>query len=257
MTPLLSGCGAPPDGDDIEETDQALTQDSSIPVDFGVQRALHRECSTKCASYKTTHPKPNYTVKVCTKWVPDCGVPWSIALFADAGARSASQTFPAFNEDPAWRYLGCGPQAAQNVLAFYGIKKSIVEVARSIRTINFSSSSIATAPDDLVSGLQSELDAWGQGTYKVQRRSYVDIRWEVRQALNKGNPVILLVQGGKHYQVVTSLVGWEYTLIDYPGSGDHIVDFESGLGLDLSLPGWFASGYRGYNPNTIITITRS
>ena len=96
--------------------------------------------------------------------------------------------------------------------------------------------SIATFPDDLASGLQHLLnEKVAPGHFTVTRRSGVYAGGEVDKALRAGNPIILLVDGGNHYQVVTGTGTGGAFVIDYPGKDT----WRSWTSLGIDLP-WYS-----------------
>jgi hypothetical protein len=261
----LLGCAGP--ADDAEIVPQALTKDNEVKVAEGLNRIVRVTCGRSCAKWtRARPPKPGLPpVSTCVKWVPDCSPSVPIAgvkLYADSAAAAADTPFPAYNEGASWKYLGCGPQAAQNILAYYGAQVPIAEVARFIDTIDVPfSDSIATTPDDLANGLKALLRVYTDGTFEVQRLSEDDFeRDTVRSELRQGRPVIMLVKGGDHYVVATGISADSYHVIDYPGSGSRWVN-EGTLKLGLDFPAAWASvitaGYGGYLDNTFLTIRRT
>jgi hypothetical protein len=194
--------------------------------------------------------------------VTDCSVygPYA-SLHADATAAAYNAPFPAYYQGSDWEYWGCGPQAAQNVLNYYGVQMPIVEVDQYIPTFGLiagsNDQSIATFPDDLASGLQRLLnEKVAPGHFTVTRRSGVYATTEVDKALRAGNPIILLVNGGNHYQVVTATGTGGVHVIDYP-FGDTWRSWDS---LEMDLP-WYSDifstvsfGAGGYEDYTVITI---
>jgi hypothetical protein len=183
------------------------------------------------------------------------------ASFADA----ASGTIFAAYEDSTWSYFGCGPQAAQNVLNYYGVQMPIAQVAQYISTFGLvagdQDQSIATFPDDLASGLQNLLnDQVAAHHFAVARHSGVAPSIEIEKAINAGKPIILLADGGYHYQVVTGYNLGSYYVIDYPSwqtTEGNRWRTESELGLGLSTGMTFLSdaliGYGGFSDDTIVT----
>ena len=92
--------------------------------------------------------------------------------------------------------------------------------------------------------------------FTVTRRSDVYVTEEIDKALRSGNPIILLVNGGDHYQVVTGTGAGGVFVIDYPGN-DHFRQWTD-LGMDLQ---WYSDifstvsfGAGGYKDYTVITI---
>jgi hypothetical protein len=259
MLSVVMGC-APPD--ETEETSSdvqaspgpAKIQDIDLDLGTGTPRVLHRECSHRCEVHGTgpkgTHP--------CLRWVDDCATPVTANLYADRGALARGEIFPAYFDgyhdgvDKDGRYLGCGRTAVQNVLAYYGKYVNLSDLVSAVPA-NFAS---ATTPDELMYALQGQLDRYWPGKFAVSRKSYVDVRWEVRHALNAGNPIIVLVHGGNHWQVATGLTVGDYTMIDYAGPPQTVYG-EDALGINIEFHlAWFSIGYQGYYSNTVITIER-
>jgi hypothetical protein len=190
--------------------------------------------------------------------------PTSSALYASSADFASGTIFSAY-EDPTWSYFGCGPQAAQNVLNYYGVQMPIAEVAQYISTFGLiagdQNQSIATFPDSLASGLQNLLnDQVAANHFAVARRSGVAPSIEIENAINGGTPIILLVDGGYHYQVATGYNLGGYYVIDYPSavtSEGNRWRTESDLGMGLSTGMTFLSdaiiGYGGFSDDTIVT----
>jgi hypothetical protein len=149
-----------------------------------------------------------------------------------------------------------------NVLHFYGVELGINEVERQIETINFPGRSIGTTPNALARDLQTLLNNHGDGIFTVTKKSYADIRWEVHKSIRRGAAIIVLVNEGAHYQVVTGYDGfWQFRVMDYGGydwagvwrGGQHCNDLDLGTS---NILGSLVFGYDGYEPYTVITIER-
>ena len=254
----LFGCGDP--GDGVETAELELTTNRTLT--FGpTQRLMKRDCGQKCAEYSFPIGGNLHSIQ-CKRWVTDCSVygPYA-SLHADAAAAAYSAIFPAYDQGPDWEYWGCGPQAAQNVLNYYGVQMKILDVAQYIPTFGLiagsNDQSIATFPDDLASGLQRLLnEKVAPGHFTVTRRSGVYATIEVDKALRAGNPIIILVNNGNHYQVVTGTGTGGVYAIDYPGNDT----WRSWTSLGMDLP-WYSDifstvsfGAGGYEDYTVITI---
>ncbi len=261
----LGACAAPMgDGTDTIEDPLAAAQ---VLVEGTTTRRITStpQCFNVCTGYYYTHPKPGIVAKHCSGYRQDCSTNSAASLYADDGAVARGEVFPAYNEGSSWTYLGCGPQAAQNVLNYYGVPMPIAEVAQYIPTFALQAGQsdqfvggIATLPDSLESGLQNLLNAKaGGGTYVVKRTS--DEFY--------GNPVILMVKGGNHYQVVTGYEpngsGNRYHVIDYAGNDAWVNDSDMDLGLSgaaavLHDAAWIStlgvSDGGGLNDHTVISI---
>ena len=125
---------------------------------------------------------------------------------------------------------------------------------------------VATWPDSLASGLQELLNDYAAGgTFTVQRHSdQTTFRSAIDYEISHGNPVIILMNGGAHYQVVTGYVGyWTYHVIDYPwigtqngvpsaGNDSWVSEFD--LGLTMSGGYALLFGLNGESDYTYITI---
>jgi hypothetical protein len=233
-----------------------------VDVGFGIQRLVDTQCPLQCIAWKPNPKhKPGYQLPpfVCAEWGYRCGgqePAHGSILFADKSAYP-STPFPAYPGGD-WKYEGCGPQAALNVLHYFGAPVRIFDVAPYIHTINLDSSDIATLPEDLSVGLQNAANSLGNGHFSTQRLSNIDVRGTVRNELAMGNPVIALVHNGSHYQVITGLVDDQYHVIDYQGNDSWVS--ESNLGLEIFGGAWSAIGtcaYQGYCDDTVITIHRT
>jgi len=253
----LPGCGDL--ADDLETVKSALT--TTRTLNFGtVQRALKRDCGQRCTQF-TVVGGSLHGIQ-CQQWVPDCSVPGPLAtLHANAAAAASNSIFPAYNEGPSWQYSGCGPQAAQNVLNYYGIQMPIAEVEQYIPTFALVAGShdqnIASFPDDLADGLQRLFNEMvAPGRFIVSRRSGVVIGNELDKAMRNGNPLIMLVNNGTHYQVATGADLTRAYVVDYAGNDQW--RSQSDLGMDLP---WYSDlfstvsfGAGGYEDDTVITI---
>jgi hypothetical protein len=253
-------CGEVDDGDLESQSDALKTRDTPIDVGFGIQRWVHMDSSPVCAKPRRVQVKPGYWVTKCDLFVESFSDPSSVSVHATAADGAAGVSFPADDYGPR-EYLGCGPQAIKNVLAWYGVEKDIGEIKKYVKTWTFKGSDgVATTPDDLRDALQKMLNAWGDGTFTVDRKSNADMRGETRRALKEGSLPILLVNGGTHYQVATKLAANEYTMIDYPWKSNHLrTDAVEGdvMNFDINVPGWFVTGYHGYERNTMILVHRN
>ena len=254
-----SGCGDL--ADDLATVQSAVSTSRTFKY-AETQRVMKRDCGQKCAQYTLpTNGGDLHSIK-CLKWVTDCTVagPYT-TLHADSAAAAANTIFPGYNQGPDWEYRGCGPQAAQNVLNYYGVQMPIAQVDQYIYTFGLvagrTDQSIATFPDDLASGLQRLLNEQvAPNHFTVTRRSGVYASIEVDKALRAGNPIILLVDGGVHFEVVTGTGTGGVYAIDYPGQEQ----WRSWTTLGMDLP-WYSDifstvsfGAGGYEDNTVITI---
>jgi hypothetical protein len=268
-----AACGSADSGESKESeesvasTIEALgdgTLDYSDDVGHGVSRVVKETCGKVCVksgrrSSKTHQP-------TCSQWANTCDAisainPDEVRLFADKAAEANGTVFPAYNQGSNQPYMGCGPAAIQNVLAYYGIYKRIQEVAPMVSTtVDPRNGDIASSPDDVAGALKIMLNVWGDGEFAVDRISHSgNIRLDIRQALLGGDPVIMLVHGGSHYQVATGISYDQYHVIDYVGQDTWVK--ESDIGFDLTFPaawgGFFSNGSGGYVSETFIRIKRT
>jgi len=261
---LLLATGSASSCGDLAEDVETVQSALSVYYTYAypdTTRVMKRDCGQKCVQLYLP-PDGNLHAIHCLKWVTDCSVPGlNTTLHADSAAMNANAIFPAYNQGSSWEYNGCGPQAAQNVLNYYGVQMPIVDVTQYIHTFGLIAGSndqgIATFPDDLASGLQRLLnEKVAPKHFTVTRRSNVYPTEEVDKALRSRNPIILLVDGGTHYQVVTGTGTGGVWVIDYPGN-DH---WRQPTDLDMDLP-WYSDifstvtyGAGGYEDYTVITI---
>src|SRR6266542_258937 len=198
--------------------------DKSIDVGFGINRVARTTCGSSCVKQKECIVKGE-SVTTCLEWAPDCNAqvaqPIGFTDYASAADAASFTLFPENNEGPSWHYLGCGPQAAMNILNYYGVNKPIDQVYRMMNTIYIKSDAIATYPDDLRDGIQVMLNSFADGAFAVTRHSGVDnVYGRVAGHLAYGWPSIVLVNGGDHYYTVLAAAGGNsFYVIDYPSNG--------------------------------------
>jgi hypothetical protein len=113
----------------------------------------------------------------------------------------------------------------------------------------------------LASGLQNLLnDRVAANHFSVTRHSGVAPSIEIENAINAGKPIIVLVDGGYHYQVVTGYNLGSYYVIDYPSwyttEGNRWrteSDLQTELSTGMTILSDATIGYGGFNDNTIVT----
>ena len=216
-------------------------------------------CGKRCSKY--TGFGGDFRALRCVEYVTDCvfAPPPSVTLHADATAASAGVVFSAWRQ-PDWDYWGCGPQAAQNILNYYGVQMRVQDIGQYVPTFSLLAGSndfrIATFPDSLASGLQRLLTETLGDHFVVLRRSGVNVPLEIDTAIKKGTPIIVLVNGGSHFQTVTGFDRTEAFVIDYPGNDQ----WRSKFDLDTELS-WYSTifstvsfGAGGFESDTVITI---
>jgi len=277
----VAACDVPEEA--VEAHRSARVTPSTINVGH-VQRVDARD--QRCTSYTC---KRYYNLK-CVEWNYSCSNQhWGEKLYASATDQARDQTFPVSvtalpqtdgsfppysYPGELWQYRGCGPQAALNVLSYFGVTLSLQYVASQIDTINVPfSSSIATKPDRLRDGLQSLLNRYAVGRFRVTRTTGTET--DVANALSRTkNPAIILANNGSHYLTVTGysdsstttsdginvlLTPWYFNVIDYPSNGTFIKRAPD-LGMTFSgLPSWASLipiGTGGHQSNTYITVDR-
>jgi Peptidase_C39 like family len=253
---LLSGCGDRPE--DVETAESALTTQTST-LDFGITtRAKKQTCGQRCAKF--TIPPISFPPQFprCTQWVTDCSVPSTkVTLHADATAAAWDAVFPEYDEGPAYQYRGCGPKAAQNVLNYYGVQMSIADVSLYVSTFALRAGeldqNIATYPDDLASGLQRLLnEKIAPNRFVVSRHSGVNITTAIQDSIRKGNPIVVLVNGGDHYQVVTGFDSGSAYVTDYAGQSKWRAISDMGTDLPWYYDILIFDG--GLEDDTVVTI---
>jgi hypothetical protein len=247
----VSGC------DDVQDD---VAADPAALTFGGTTRVMKATCGKRCSKYLGWGG--DFHALKCVEYVTDCvfAPPPSVTLHADAAAASTGVVFSAWRQ-PDWEYWGCGPQAAQNILNYYGVQMRVQDIAQQyIPTFSLIAGSnghdIGTFPDTLASGLQRLLTDKLGNHFVVQRRSGVTVPLEIDAAIKRGTPIIVLVNGGNHYQTVTGYNQSEAFVIDYPGNDQ----WRSKFGLDTELS-WYSAifstvsiGAGGFESNTVITI---
>jgi hypothetical protein len=264
----VGACDVPEE--EVEQKASALITPSTVPVGH-TERVAGRDL--QCTYYTCTKRQGLQCVQYggCTNQT------WGEKLYADSAAVTNNRTFPAYAfPGEQWTYRGCGPQAAMNVLAWFGVGTTLEYVASQIETINFPfSNQIGTKPDRLREGLESLLNRLGVGIFTVTRRrgSYSDVAYWLSATKN---PVIVLANNGDHYLTVTGYsntssappypvdinvtpVPWLFQVIDYPHNATVTKtgpDLKMGFSGLASWAGYIPVGTGGYDPDTFLTIER-
>ena len=180
---------------------------------------------------------------------------------------------PAMNEDPfgaagvdGQQYIGCGVQAAQNVLSYFGRDEALTTLRAHgpIRTHDWGEGKIASYPDELEPDLRKMINVWGAGSYNVRRQSRtVPTYLIVKEALQRGEMIVALVENGKHWVVIN---GWRsgsdkgFHIVDYPTGGRWVSQDE----LDQDLRSWTGVGSdivlgrsHGFEDHVYIFVSRN
>lgn len=259
---LVLACDVPAEAPatQTENTDRPLRYSDVFPGTSEIQhpratRYVNKEYQYVC---ETTCPPQSWQQEVNIDPGPcwqDCGFKAvKVVLSATRAAADAGQPFGAYVYPDPHVYKGCGPQAGQNVAAFYGDHYNIWQAASKVPTWSFwYASDIASTPDGLRDGVKRLLDR-GQQVASVRRHSHIgSLRDRVVEQLLQGNPVIVLVNSGNHWVTVTGFQAPnKYHVIDY-GHNRWRTDAE--LGFHGWGAGAFTLGFQGYNPRTIITMS--
>jgi hypothetical protein len=250
------GCGEAPE--DLESVQAPLVAQFNVAAD--TVRYGGKTCQKVCT--KGTFSSVDGKVHLnCTQYGTNCTLPGTAGgLYADYASLMSGTMFGSYN-DPTWEYDGCGPQAAQNVLNYYGVQMPIDQVQSYISTFGLiagdHNQGIATFPDDLASGLQNLLsDQVSAHHFAVSRRSGVSIYSELPNAIDNGVPLIMLVNGGDHFQVATGYDPSRVHVIDYPGKDTwrNISDLGLSLSTGASIFSTISFGAGGYEDNTVVSI---
>jgi hypothetical protein len=273
--------GCDPGDDSLEQTSQELTVPANKEIYAGhyVRRQSRAACEHSCAkfvdSYETKPSGQRVKVHRCTKYNNDCIGYTANGLYDAPGSSTLVAGLPDFPDDPSIMktfYVGCGPKAAQNVMGYFGISEPItgipsppyyVKTTRTDQLSLFFQNGIATTPDNLASGLQRALNDMGDGTFKVTRKSGVDMMGEVKKSIDAGFPIIVLADNGAHFLMVTGYNLHTQTMIvnDYAFDNDKVqparaVDLGDPL---LNFETHFSFGYHpgGWEDRTVITVERT
>jgi len=260
---LATGCGPQPDGA-TEEGQQALTSlNSTTAVHLPrVTRYLRvekvhfdniNECPTVCTD--AIIADGYYVPPACSK---DCGDKLVKVLLSDSPQNAAiGEMVGAYiNPVPRLRW-GCGRQAVQNLLNYYGDQLPLTDIAPGVDSIGFEpfSSEIAVTPDQLIKGGKTLLDSRGGQEATITRYSSVqDLRKFVIGELLNGNPPLVNIHDGDHWVMVT---GWRddpsgenYFIVDYDKG--HWVTYES---LRFGGVNPLVYGYGGWYPRTVLSVS--
>jgi hypothetical protein len=268
---IAPACGAPGDtetaGSAVAADAPPIQTDRSFNFDL-VQRGARQietpRCKTVCTAWRPVTGHPD--LERCVKWGQECNYEVTyLGLYESPVIDGSSEMMP-YPEDP-FVYRGCGQSAIQNVLAWYGVNMSLSAVYQQTDSWKAwpwtDGHSIATTPNQVVTSLQNLLETWASGPFHVQRIGEAQLWHVTMSALKAGNPLIVMVNSGQHWQVITGFrladdgVG-EYRVIDYPANGGTWVREPD---LRRELEGefkWWAEtiGFDGFENNTVVAITR-
>jgi hypothetical protein len=255
---LAVGCGVQVGQEETAETKQAAGATTLFTFPSGVSRYLKVETEWECPWVCAPQAPSEYPLP--PECWEDCGLKYKKVIL--------SATSDYADETPVGAYInpmpredrGCGPQAVQNLLSYYGTDLTMDQVTPVVHTIAFwGFPEIATTPDSLMYGLTTLLNyAWGVNQIStVTRHSNIgNLTDNVIPQLLNGNPVAVLVTSGTHWVVVT---GWRAP------DDFYVIDYDSGSGswepgTNLAFGGWglgpaLVTGYGGYYPRTIITTS--
>jgi hypothetical protein len=247
----------------VEGSEQALsTRDRDVPVSHGIVRKQRTTCGKRCAQWVLVNNK----AKSCKRWEDDCSaftLPQSVVLYADDTARANNSPFPAFDDGTGHDYLGCAPEAAQNVLEYFGARDALGRpitldvVTQFVKTTAFKKDNLGSYPEWLQSGLQQLLNIFGGGSYTVEVHSWADVGGTARSELRAGNPVIVLANGGAHYLTIVGYDGPDFWVIDYPWAGPPRRVSYSDLGTEFFDGGDIAAAIHGWHSQTVLTIHKN
>ena len=288
---LVSACGELPEAFEDSAQGVATTAefgDVEVDVGMGIKRPMRVRFGYRCLREEwKVHPKTGQETSRCAKgqWQLDDAVWVSAKIYKNEAGRTDDQVFPAQPscgtvclasvtdtlEKKPWQevkrcvseeyrcteqvYRGCGVAAAANVLSFYGVETTTLDIASHINSFGVPfSNNIATTPDSLASGLERLLNARADGQFKVTRKSNTAVHAEVGDAVRKGQPIILLVNRGGHYVMVTGFEqGDVWSVTDYVGSERKVQERDLGISdITGDALGWAG----GYLPYTVIRIER-
>jgi hypothetical protein len=275
LTSAVAGCGLE-NGEPLEESQQGLTlPPGATNALLGISRVdfpkasrwvrVNREwrCDICGPSY-SSDGYPIYDPPVCTcDW-------WYKEVMVSASNADAINEVPFgsyINPTPRV-YQGCGVQAVQNILAYYGDQKSIYDVAKFVGTIWLGPGNLGSTPDQVMSGLNLLLNGFNQKA-TTSRQSYVtNLHTRIIGELQAGRPVAAIVRAGNHWQVITGVRSdpvwrslYQYYVVDYEnkatGTGPYGVwKNESELRFDdWDIAPTLVSGAGGYYPQTLVTTT--
>jgi hypothetical protein len=269
---FASACEAP---GDTETTDSNLVAPNAPPkqedarfnfdlVSRGARTINTVRCKNVCTDSRQVGRDPDH--ERCVKWEQQCNYePSFVSLYEDPDIDHSVELAP-YSETP-FIYRGCGQSAIQNVLHWYGVNMSLGAIYQQTDSWKAwpwtDGHNIATTPNAVVESLQNLLDKWASGRYRVESFSGPVLYFVAMANLRRGNPVIVMVNSGQHWQVITGyrqVAGApdQYRVIDYPGNGGMWV---SEPDLRRQLEGEFALwaetiGFGGFDHNKLITITR-
>lgn len=275
------GAACAPDAGDTEKASAALTTTTFTFGPEGMGGSVTRSgryeeeyrCYDACIDWQDNQGAP----VSCVGWEERCGWITSYAALSLNSADSASGIpFPAFNNLGPQSYVGCGPQAIFNVLNYYGITSySLYDVANSTTTWQWPldiDENIATTPNGLADSLRDKLNAGHGGAFRVDVQeipagdgTVVGFAQAVKGALAHGDPVVALVQGGSHFQVITGFrnlgrgIPNEFYVIDYPYGGHWVGEWDLRRELEGAMSVWgdISPFPGGYDDNVVITVYRT
>jgi hypothetical protein len=209
-----------------------------------------------------------YLVTECADGSARCDEPTKIFL-----QRDRNDGVP-FGATAQGSYQGCGPQAVANVMGYVlGNVVSVADTKRWTETWG-SGDHIGTTPDKLQHAVDMGLKV-DYHQYQIVRGHDGPTLPELKRYLLTGYPLVLLVNGGDHYQMVTGYQApdWFY-VVDYAwedtGTSYTKITSYDPTRKDLLLGQWkhfpdlrfyvldpvpmLAFGFEGYRPKTYLAI---
>jgi hypothetical protein len=245
-----------------------------VDVAYGQQRVIQtgRTCNRgNVCVHREPGPKGR-----CLRWeLRDC------ATISGEWVTLHKNLNPAMGEDPfgaagtvGQQYIGCGVQAAQNVLSYFGRDEELTTLRKygPIRTHDWGSGKIASYPEELETDIRKMMTLWGGGVrFNVRRQSRtVPTYLIVKEALLRGEMIIALIENGKHWVVINgyrSGTDRPYHVIDYPHWSNGAAktgEWMSEDQLDQDLRSWTGAGsdivlgrLYGFEDHVYIFISRA
>jgi len=206
--------------------------------------------------------KKNGPIKRILKTVKKAPGVYDYTLFYSAEDADKNRIAGVYNHKGDNKYVGCGIKVAQNVLAYFGIKKSQRAISHYIKSYKIGKN-IAVYPSDLRKGLEKILADNGIENIKVDRYSGMS-QADIETYLKQGFPVIALVDGGNHWVAITGKKASKisedrqqnlyYVLDNWKNTVRSWYDLK--LKFDERGKAWYHISNTSYIPGTIIVFQK-